>query len=77
MRIDLNDVVRVRPTANGLRQYADYYGGGLTLKPDADGWAEIQMHTLMMVFGPHIHLHLTADQQPFGMVIDVPEPASS
>lgn len=56
IRYNVNHYVRVRLTDAG-RVQARACGEGD--KPEIDGWSEWQMHTLMLVFGPHMSMGRT------------------
>jgi hypothetical protein len=68
MKINLNDVVRVKLTDHGravlATDHAGFWSGRgfsypyLQPKEDADGWSKWQLWSLMKAFGPHIGMGL-------------------
>jgi hypothetical protein len=59
-QFNLNDCIKFKPTEVGMRIYWDYWSlssfirEGRNLEVDSDGWAELQLHEFMRIFGPNI-----------------------
>ena len=72
MIFNINGYVKFKPKPRAFVIYAERYakyGVTATLKVDADGWASLQMHELMRIFGPHIEPH--CDGCPFETEIEL------
>jgi hypothetical protein len=54
MIVNINDHVQIRPKPEAFRIYAEYYAFRRHLKVDGEGWATLQLHEIMAIFGPSI-----------------------
>lgn len=77
MTFNLNDAIRFKPKEAGKAIYREYWReaceiAGLPareIEVNADGWATMQLHEFMRIYGPHIG---PGFESPIGMEIELP-----
>lgn len=87
VRINLNEYVRFKLTDAGLAIYRHQFDDAISLYPqiktkllkprlDSEGYASMQLHRFMSVFGPHLTLGEPAPIERLEIVYDVPQTAA-
>ena len=67
--VNLNDMVKIKPTPLGKALFAQYYLGGLELECDKEGYATMQLWQVLRIFGPEIEMHFYGNKLPMALTM--------